>query len=143
MEPKFKKVTPDLMVHDVARAVAFYTEKLGFRLEMLVPVGERTIEARFVAGKKYAYAMVRRGEVFVMFMLKEVYEEDMPALRGVPVGASLTFYFDVDHVVELYASIKGKGVEIVQDLSTTWYGMREFYIRDCVGYLLGFGEKAC
>jgi len=33
-------------------------------------------------------------------------------------------------------------VEIVQDLATTWYGMREFYIRDLDGYLLGFGEKA-
>ena len=30
MEPKFKKVTPDLMVHDVGRAVAFYTEKGSF-----------------------------------------------------------------------------------------------------------------
>jgi len=142
MESHFKKVTPDLMVRDVAETVKFYTEKLGFQLGMLVPEGEKTIEARLVSGKKYAYAMVRRGEVFVMFMLKDAYEEDLPALRGVTIGASLSLYFDVDHLDGLYASFKEKGVEIVKDLSSTWYGMREFYIRDCNGYILGFAEKA-
>ena len=141
MESKFKKLTPDLMVQDVAEAVRFYTEKLGFQLAMLVPEGEKTVENRLVAGKKYVYAMVSREEVFVMFMRKDVYETDVPALRGVPVGASLTLYFDVDHLDGLYVSLKGKGVEIVKDLSSTWYGMKEFYIRDCNGYILGFAEK--
>ena len=142
MESKFKKITPDLMVRDVTEAVKFYTEKLGFQLGMLVPEGERTVETRLALGKKYVYAMVSRGEVFVMFMLKDAYAEDIPALRGVPVGASLTLYFDVDHLDGLYASFKEKGVEIVKDLSSTWYGMKEFYIRDSDGYILGFAEKA-
>ena len=141
MESKFKKITPDLMVRDVTEAVKFYTEKLGFQLAMLVPEGEKAVETRLVAGKKYVYAMVNRGEVFVMFMSKDVYEEDIPALRGIPVGASLTLYFDVDHLDGLYASLKGKGVEVVKDLSATWYGMKEFYIRDCNGYILGFAER--
>ncbi|MFA5087639.1 MAG: VOC family protein [Candidatus Omnitrophota bacterium] len=142
MGTKFKKLTPDLMVRDVAEAVKFYTTKLGFRIDMLVPEKEPGIETQIADGKKYAYASVRRDEVFVMFMLTEAYAKDVPALKGVPIGASATFYFDVDNVQELYDSCKGKGVEIVKDLYTAWYGMKEFYARDCNGYILGFAEQA-
>lgn len=142
MEVKFKKVTPDLMVLDVDKAVRFYTEKLGFKLDMLVLENEQAIETSLVDGKEYVYAMVSRGEVFVMFMRRDVYAEDVPPLKGVPIGASATFYFDVDDVHGLYGSFREKGVEIVKDLLTTWYGMTEFYIRDQDGYILGFAQRA-
>ena len=141
-EIKFKKLTPDLMVHDVAKTVRFYTEKLGFELAMLVPEGERTVATEVADNKKYAYAMVTRGEIFFMFMSKDAYVEDVPALKGVPIGASATLYCDVDNVTDLYTSFKEKGVEIIKELSTTWYGMKEFYIKDCNGYILGFAEQS-
>lgn len=142
METKFKKLTPDLMVIDVAKTVEFYTEKLGFKLDMLVPENEKTIETKLVDGKKYVYAMVSRDQVFVMLMRKDVYEEDIPALKSATIGASVTFYCEVDNVGELYDSFKEEGVEIVKDISTTWYGMKEFYIKECNGYILGFAEQA-
>ena len=142
METKFKKLTPDLMVTDVGKTVKFYTEKLGFKLAMLVPENKQTAETVLVDNKKYVYAMVVRGEVFMMFMSKDAYAEDVPALKGASIGASATLYCDVDNVSELYSSFKEKGVEIVKDLNVTWYGMREFYIRDCNGYVLGFAERA-
>lgn len=87
------------------------------------------------------YAMMRRGEVFVMFMEENCFQEDLPFLKGVPNGASLSFYIDVEGINALYESLKDK-VEIVKELHTTWYGMDEFYIEDCNGYVLGFGEKS-
>jgi hypothetical protein len=30
---------------------------------------------------------------------------------------------------------------MAKELETTWYGMREFYIKDCNGYILGFAER--
>ncbi len=36
--------------------------------------------------------------------------------------------------------IKSKA-EVVKDLETVWYGMQEFYIKDCNGYILGFAER--
>jgi uncharacterized glyoxalase superfamily protein PhnB len=141
MKTTFRKLTPDLMVADVAQAVRFYTGKLGFKLNMLVPENEETVETELADGKKYVYAMVSRGDVFVMFMREDVYRKDIPALQGVSVGASATFYCDVDNVEALYDSYKKEGVEIVLDLATTWYGMKEFYIRDCNGYILGFAQR--
>jgi uncharacterized glyoxalase superfamily protein PhnB len=140
MESKFKKLTPDLMVADVAKTVKFYTQKLGFKLAMLVPEGGQAIETELVENKKYVYAMVQRGEVFFMFMNRYSYVEDLPILKGVSIGASATLYCDVDNIDALYDSFKGKGVDITKDLSTTWYGMKEFYIKDCNGYILGFAE---
>ena len=142
MQTTFKKLTPDLMVINVAKTVEYYTKKLGFKLDMLVPENEETIETELRDGKEYVYAMVSRDGVFVMFMRKDVYEKDVPALKGVTIGASATFYCEVDNIDELRDSFKGKGVEIIKDLSVTWYGMREFYIQDCNGYILGFAEQS-
>ncbi len=86
--------------------------------------------------------MVKRDEVFVMFMQKDVYVEDVTALKGASMGASATLYCDVDNVDALYASFKNNGVELVKEISSTWYGMKEFYIKDCNGYILGFAEQA-
>ncbi len=141
MPIKFKKLTPDLMVSDVAKTVKFYTSKLGFKLDMLVPANEKTIEANLVAGKEYVYAMVSRDEVFVMFMQRDAYAEDVPELKDAAMGASATFYCDVDNVSELCSSLRKNGVEVIKDISTTWYGMKEFYVKDCNGYILGFAEQ--
>jgi uncharacterized glyoxalase superfamily protein PhnB len=50
------------------------------------------------------------------------------------------FYIDVENIEETYKQLEGR-VEIAKTLETTWYGMREFYIRDCNGYILGFAER--
>ena len=38
---------------------------------------------------------------------------------------------------QLYEELKEK-VTIIKDMRTTFYGKREFYIRDCNGYILTF-----
>jgi uncharacterized glyoxalase superfamily protein PhnB len=139
---KFKKLTPDLMVSDVAKTVKFYTEKLGFKIAMLVSENEKTVETGLVNGKEYVYAMVSRDEVFVMFMRKDAYAQDVPELKDTNIGASATFYCDVDDVDSLRDFFNKNGVDIIKDIFTTWYGMREFYIRDCNGYIFGFAEQA-
>ena len=49
-------------------------------------------------------------------------------------------YIDVEDVKSLFESVKDK-VEIVQDMHTTFYGSREFAIKDCSGYILAFSEQ--
>ena len=130
------------MVTDVAKTVRFYTEKLGFTLGMLVTEGGQEVETDLAPDKQYVYAMVNRDEVFFMFMSKDAYAEDIPELKEKSISASATLYCDVDDVKSLYASYKENGVEIIKDLTVTWYGMQEFYIKDCNGYILGFASKS-
>ena len=84
--------------------------------------------------------MVRKDEVTVMFLSSGSFAQDIPALESFPQGASVLFYIEVENIDELYAQLT-KQVEITKELETTWYGMREFYIKDCNGYMIGFGEN--
>lgn len=47
---------------------------------------------------------------------------------------------EVENHEELYNTLKEK-VEVVKELFTTWYGMKEFYICDNNGYVLCFAEQ--
>lgn len=137
---KLKKLTPNLMVSDVRKSVEFYTDILGFTLNMIVPENSQAIENKLEEGKEYVYAMVSRDEVFFMLMKKDVFEEDLPILKGREIGASVSFYIEVEDINTIYNEIKEKA-EVVKELETTWYGMQEFYVKDCNGYILGFAEK--
>ncbi len=52
----------------------------------------------------------------------------------------MSLYIDVDDVDSLYATIKDRDTG-GKDLGTTFYGAREFHIRDCSGYLVGFAHR--
>lgn len=137
---KFKKLTPNFSVRDVKDTILFYQDVLGFKLEMVVPNNENIIEQNLTEGKIYNYAMMSKDEVFVMFLEERCLKEDIPVFKNVTQGASLLFYIDVEGINIVYDSLRDK-VEIVKDIERTWYGMKEFYIKDCNGYILGFGEK--
>jgi uncharacterized glyoxalase superfamily protein PhnB len=137
---KFNKLSPNLSVKNVAESVRFYEEILGFKLEIAVPDGTTRIENEILDNVEYAYAMVSKDEIYLMFLNEMNFKCDVPALNQVPQGASVLFYIDVENIKEIYTQIKDK-VDVVKALETTWYGMQEFYIRDCNNYILGFGEK--
>jgi uncharacterized glyoxalase superfamily protein PhnB len=122
------KLTPNLMVEDVARTLAFYADVLGFETVMTLP-----------ETAPYDFAIVRRDHVELMFQSRQSLSENVPALAGAAIGASQTFYIEVTGLRELYESLRGK-LEIVVDLHTTFYGTQEFYLRDLNGYILSFSE---
>lgn len=123
-----KKLTPNLMVKDVNRSIEFYTQVLGFELNQTVP-----------ETGQFEWASMQCGDVEVMFQLESSLVEEIPALKDVDIGGSLTFYIQMEGIDELYNRVKGSAT-VVQDKHTTFYGMREFAIRDCNGYLLAFAE---
>ena len=50
------------------------------------------------------------------------------------------FSIEVEDIEALYQEIKSK-TDVMIELNTAWYGMREFYVKDCNGYILGFAES--
>lgn len=142
MTLNFDKLTPNLMVKDVAETVLFYTQKLGFNLKMLVPADTQKMIDVFENGKKYKCAMLCRGEEFFMFMDNTSYKSEMKKLISSNVSMSGILYCDISDGIEKFRNdLFAKGVNIVRDIEITWYGMKEFYIEDCNGYMIGFGEK--
>jgi lactoylglutathione lyase len=123
-----KSLTPNLMVENVQATLAFYTEMLGFTVITTVP-----------AEAPFDFAIVRRDAVQMMFQSRSSLSENVPVLTNSPIGASQTFYIEVEGIMPLYEQLQGK-VEIVVDLHDTFYGTREFYFRDLNGYVLSFSE---
>ncbi len=128
MTTSMKKLTPNIMVEDINRSIAFYKEKLGFELLATAPE-----EGQFV------WAMLKRDEVEVMFQVRASLEEEFPALKHKEIGGALTFYIAIEDVKGLYAQLK-ESVTVVQDMHTTFYGALEFAIQDCNGFILSFAE---
>lgn len=135
------KLTPNLMVKDVSASVEFYISKLGFSFVMAVPGNAREVLFEFHREKPLVYAMVKRDGVELMLQSSESLMEDIPAFQGRDIGGSVSFYIETDDLDNLFAGLDAS-VDVVKKPEGTWYGMKEFYIRDLNGYILGFAQKA-
>ena len=127
--PHFRKLTPNLLVADVSRSLAFYTGVLGFNRGMTVPE-----EAPFVFGS------VTSDAVEIFFNEQATAVKEYPPLADRPIGASGTMFIEVDAIEAYYAQLQGQ-VNVVIPLVTQWYGMKEFAIADPDGYLITFAER--
>lgn len=136
----FNKLTPNFEVENIKETVNFYETVLGFSLVMAVPETQDGVEQSLTDGKEYVYALVSKDNVEVMFQRTDSFKKDVSLARDIPIGASVSFYMEIDGVNGFYEKIKSKG-ENPTKLKTAWYGMREFYLTDNNGYILGFAEK--
>ncbi|HEX6508677.1 MAG TPA: VOC family protein [Chloroflexota bacterium] len=123
-----KALTPNLMVENVRETVDWYHSVLGFEAQTEVPGDDEVV-----------FAIVRRDGVTLMFQSRTSLGSDLPSLRDLPIGASQTFYIEVDNVEELRRLVEGKA-RILKDLHDTFYGTREFYFTDRNGYVLSFAQ---
>jgi lactoylglutathione lyase len=128
--PHIKKLTPNLLVANVERSLAFYVDVLGFERGMTVPE-----QAPFV------FASVTSGPVEIFFNDAAGAVKEYPSLAGKPLGATGTMFIEVEGVDALHDRIKPR-VTIVMPLVTQWYGTREFAIADPDGYVITFAQPS-
>ncbi|MFH1195736.1 MAG: VOC family protein [bacterium] len=123
-----KSMYPNLMVYNVNDTIEYYKAFLGFQLLRTIPP-----EGNF------QWAMMKCGEVRIMFRTRERLSADIPQFVDAEPGSGFTLFIIVSDVSKLYEKIKDN-VEVVSDLQETFYGMNEFSIRDLNGYVLTFAE---
>ncbi|UFP93127.1 bleomycin resistance protein [Gloeobacter morelensis] len=124
----FKKLSPNLFVEDVGRALDFYETVLGFKRLMTLP--DRA---------PFAWGLVQAGGVELMFQSFESLKDDPLPIEGRQSGGTLNLYIEVDDVEALYEKLRTQ-VSVVREPNTTFYGMREFLMLDPDGYLLTFAQ---
>jgi len=122
---RIKALVPMLSVTDLKRTMAFYCDKLGFR--MVNTFGDA--EPR--------WCMLDRDGISIMF--NQPPPEEMAELAPRPKDFQI-YYFYPDDVVSLHKGWKAAGLP-VSDLRIAIYGMKEFELRDPDGYWLWFGES--
>ena len=134
-----KSITLNLAVNDIASTIKYYQENFDFELQMLVDESKTIFDTEIKKELNYIWAMIHKDNISIMLQSVESLKEDVGVFFD-KIGASLTLYIDVENVDELYLKIKDK-VNIYKEITTTWYGQREFYIKDINGYILGFSSK--
>jgi uncharacterized glyoxalase superfamily protein PhnB len=117
-----EKVVPMIHVSDVRATVDWY-ESIGFTVTDTYDDG----------GEGLSFAILSFGSSEVMF-----------SSGGQPSNQNrreVDLYVYVDNVDDLYRSLQDR-VEIVKALHNTFYGMREFIIRDVNRFWLTFAQFA-
>ena len=112
-----EQIHPGLAVGDIAAALDFYTNKLGF-------------QQAFTWGEPPTFAGVNLGTV-QMFLAKGT---------PTPSADTGTVYFRVGDADQLYEFHRSNGVEIAVAIDDRVYGLRDYTVRDLNGYYLVFGS---
>ncbi len=134
-------LTPNLMVEDVNRAVAFYREELGFEFVLGVPEGTRETVTAWPAPGPLAFALVKSGNAGLMFQTRASLAGDQPCLANAKIGGSIVLSMECDDLDALYARLS-ESVPFLKAMHTTFYGTRECSIEDINGYVLTFATRA-
>jgi uncharacterized glyoxalase superfamily protein PhnB len=130
------KLINNLMVENVAASADFYCTNLGFSLSVAVPDGSLDSVTAFEDGVEYDFAILANGAAELMLQSVKTAQAEFPDMgTGGKTGNIL--YMQVNDVEALYAKILDK-VEIVKGLHESAYGMKEFYVKDPDGHILGF-----
>lgn len=131
------------MVADVNKAIDFYIEVLGFQHVMSVPMGSEQVHFEYSPNQPLVYSLIKHGEVEIMLQEQKSLIENVPAFGDVgdvhDIRSSAILYFEVDNVVALAEKLK-QHCSVVRDLHDTFYGMKEIYVKDLNGYVLGFAQ---
>ena len=127
--PHYSKLTPNLVVANVERSLAFYVDTLGFTRGMTVP-----------DAAPFAFGSVTSGAVEIFFNDAAAAIKEYPAFANRPIGATGTMFIEMQGVDALHDRLKAS-VKIVMPLVTQFYGLREFAIEDPDGYIITFAER--
>lgn len=136
---KVSKLAPVIAVENVAATVEFYSQYLDFKLGFAVP-DDNAIETTIDPNKSYRYAMLQNNGIEIAFQRLDTFEPIMELVENQTIGASVAFYMDIENIDTFYQEMKLKNLKITE-LTTTWYGVKEFYMKDINGYILGFAEQ--
>jgi uncharacterized glyoxalase superfamily protein PhnB len=113
--PELVRVAPEIPVADLDAAVAYYVEKLGFTLAMMLP--------------EHGYAIVERDGV-ALHLFADTENHHSPA----------SFHIFTNGLEELLAELRQRGASIRQEIARKPWGNRDFRVRDVSGNEIKFSE---
>jgi uncharacterized glyoxalase superfamily protein PhnB len=124
-----KKLTPVLLVDEVEPCLKFWVDRLGFEKVMDVP-----------EGNKIAFAILKKGDVELMYQTYASVKKDDPNNTAIQQRGPTFLYVEVDSLDNTIASTKG--VEVVMQVRTTFYGAKEIGVKEPGGHIVTFAEFA-
>jgi catechol 2,3-dioxygenase-like lactoylglutathione lyase family enzyme len=126
-KPRITEAVPVFLVGDVARAMRWYRDQLGFAVRAVPPSPPHT------------FGIMTRDDVTIFLQQLEGYvRPDRYAERE---GGVWNVYLQTNDVGALFEAVSEiPDVEILETLEHRDYGQTEFVIRDPDGYVLVFAQ---
>ena len=123
-----KKITPILFAQKLEPCIRFWTERLGFQKTVEVPEGD-----------KIAFAILEKNRLELMYQSFASAEKDNAATGAAARQGPSFLYIEVE---DLNAALEAaKEAEIVMPVRTTFYGAKEFGVKDPAGHYLIFAQQ--
>jgi uncharacterized glyoxalase superfamily protein PhnB len=121
------KITPILIVDEIEPSLNFWVSMLGFEKTVEVPEGD-----------KLGFVILQKEGAEVMFQTRSSVRKDAGAAADA-IFAGSNLYIEVDSFPDALERVKG--AEVVVPERTTFYGMREIWVREPGQNVLGFAAR--
>ena len=129
-------IVPNLMVSDMARAVAFWRDALGFSVALTVDAARETRFGPDADPETAVFAILDGAGGQLMLQTEASLAQDLPAgfSGGLPDRPGVAVYLRDLPPDEIAARLPAGA--ILKGPETSWYGMREVYFRDPDGHVI-------
>jgi uncharacterized glyoxalase superfamily protein PhnB len=122
------KITPILFVDAIEPSLDFWVGRLQF--EKIAEVPE---------GKQLGFVILKKGDSEIMLQTRESMRKDVSGVSKAMLSMTSCLYIEVDNFNEALERIQGAEVLVPQ--RDTFYGMREIYVREPAGQMVGFAAR--
>ena len=122
------KITPILIVDEIEASLNFWVAKLGFEKTVEVPEGD-----------KLGFVILQKEGVEVMLQSRASVRKDAGAAAEEILRSGSHLYLEVDNFSDALERVKG--AEVLVPERTTFYGMREIWVREPGRNVLGFAAR--
>ena len=125
-----RKLSPVLIVDDIAPALVFWRDRLGFQVTAEIPLADDA--------SRCGFAILVNGPVEVMLQTVASVAQDIPALASRPYHATL--FLEVADVAAVERALRGH--DVVVPRRRTFYGADEIGVRAPGGHVVVFAQMS-
>jgi uncharacterized glyoxalase superfamily protein PhnB len=122
------KITPILFVDAIEPSLEFWVGRLKF--EKIAEVPE---------GNQLGFVLLKKDDSEVMLQTRESMKKDASEASQAMLSMTSGLYIEVDNFTEALDRIQGAEVLVPQ--RDTFYGMREIFVREPQGQIVGFAAR--
>jgi uncharacterized glyoxalase superfamily protein PhnB len=122
------KITPILFVDAIEPSLEFWVGRLNF--EKITEVPE---------GNQLGFVILKKGESEIMLQTRESIKKDASAASRTMLSMTSCLYIEVDSFADTLDRVNGSEVLVQQ--RDTFYGMREIFVREPQGQIVGFAAR--
>jgi uncharacterized glyoxalase superfamily protein PhnB len=123
-----KKITPILFAQEVEPCIRFWIERLGFQKTVEVPEGD-----------KIGFVILERDGLELMYQSYASVEKESAATAELARKSPTFLYIEVNDLNQ--AQTATQGVEIAMPERSTFYGSKEFGVKDPAGHWMIFAQQ--